>query len=136
MCCGEIIRQTPHWRPAAKDRPVGAGKERADTKALAQKVDRFRLRRWKMLLERELELHSKRHEQAQGIGRDEVAVSKLRKTLADLCSQRDALQLRLNRNTTDGEGEGEVEGEGAERLQEVMMLILLPRFSAEMFCAD
>jgi hypothetical protein len=40
-----------------------------DAKALAQKVDRFRLRRWKMLLERELELHSRRHEQAQGIGR-------------------------------------------------------------------
>ncbi len=87
-----------------------------------------------MLLERELELHSKRHEQAQGISRDEVAVSKLRKTLADLCSQRDVLQLRLNRNVTDGEGEGaEVEGEGAERLQEVTMMILLPRFSAEMF---
>jgi hypothetical protein len=131
---------------SAKDRPVGLLKERADSKALAQKVDRFRLRRWKMLLERELELcvvislqcifaalclrtlspvvfcdtlrrHSRRHEQAQSISRDEMSLNKLKKTLDDLSSQRDKLQLRLNRNATDGEGE---EGEeGADRLQEV-----------------
>ena len=46
-----------------------------------------------MLLDRELELHSKRHEAAQGIGRDEMAVNKLRKQLEDLCHQRDALQV-------------------------------------------
>ncbi len=91
-------------------------KERVDTKALAQKVDRFRLRRWKMLLERELELHSRRHEQGQCIGRDEVALKKLNKTLVELCAQRDQLQLRLNRTASDAE---EGEGEGAERLQEV-----------------
>jgi hypothetical protein len=91
-------------------------KERVDTKALAQKVDRFRLRRWKMLLERELELHSRRHEQAQCISRDEVALKKLNKTLVELCAQRDQLQLRLNRTAPDAE---EGEGEGAERLQEV-----------------
>ncbi len=96
---------------------MGASKERVDTKALAQKVDRFRLRRWKMLLERELEMHSRRHEQAQCISRDEMALNKLKKTLDDLSSQRDKLQLRMNRNATDGEGEGE--GESADRLQEV-----------------
>jgi hypothetical protein len=109
-------------RGAAKDRPVGMSKERVDTKALAQKVDRFRLRRWKMLLERELELHSRRHEQAQNIGRDEMALNKLKKTLEELSRQRDALQLRLNRAATDGEGDGD---DGADRLQEVLLLLLL-----------
>ncbi len=56
---------------------MGGSKERVDAKALAQKVDRFRLRRWKMLLERELELHSRRHEQAQGIGRWVEAIVEL-----------------------------------------------------------
>jgi hypothetical protein len=103
---------------AAKDRPVGMGaKERVDTKALAQKVDRFRLRRWKMLLERELELHSRRHEQVQGISRDEMALNKLRNTLQDLCCQRDKLQLSLSRRAADAECEGQ--GDGADRLQEV-----------------
>jgi hypothetical protein len=46
-------------------------------------------------------------------GRDEVALNKLKKTLGDLCSQRDKLQLQMNR-AVEGEGEGE-----AERLQEV-----------------
>jgi hypothetical protein len=89
-------------------------KERVDTKALAQKVDRFRLRRWKMLLERELELHSRRHEQAQCISRDEMALNKLKKTLEDLSCQRDKLQLRTNRHTADGDGD-----DAADRLQEV-----------------
>lgn len=106
-----------HSCAAAKDRSVGGSKERADTKALAQKVDRFRLRRWKMLLERELELHSRRHEEAQSIGRDEMALNKLKKTLEELCGQRDKLQLLLSRAAPDAEGE--CDGDGAERLQEV-----------------
>ncbi len=102
---------------AAKDRPVGGSKERVDSKALAQKVDRFRLRRWKMVLERELELHSRRQEQVQSMSRDEMALNKVKKTLEELCGQRDKLQLLLNRAAAEAEGEGE--GEGAERLQEV-----------------
>jgi hypothetical protein len=111
------LRFSSHSCAAAKDRPVGGSKERADTKALAQKVDRFRLRRWKMLLERELELHSRRHEEAQNIGRDEMALNKLKKTLEELVVQRDKLQLMLSRAQPDAEGE--CDGDGTERLQEV-----------------
>ncbi len=70
-----------------------------------------------MLLERELELHSRRHEEAQSIGRDEMALNKVKKTLEELCGQRDKLQLLLSRAQPDAEGE--CDGDGAERLQEV-----------------
>jgi hypothetical protein len=78
-----------------------------------------------MLLERELELHSRRHEEAQSIGRDEMALNKVKKTLEELCGQRDKLQLLLSRAQPDAEGE--CDGDGAERLQEVGVCGVLVR---------